>query len=187
MTDFIKICNQLSPLTTEASEDLANCLHDKNFEKGDYILKNGSVCRNLFFIEQGLVKTFFNKEDKEFIMRFFPENSLFTVLDSFVTQNPSTYSILALEPTRVTYISQADLNELCKRHHCIETFFRKLTSLASINMMKRISEMLEENGTERYNHFVKEHNQLLQRISLGDVASYIGITQVSVSRIRAKK
>ena len=54
-------------------------------------------------------------------------------------------------------------------------------------MMKRISEMLEENGTEHYIKFVEENNQLLQRISLGDLASYLGITQVSLSRIRAKK
>jgi len=53
--------------------------------------------------------------------------------------------------------------------------------------MKRISEMLEENATERYNHFVKENNQFLQRISLGDLANYLGITQVSLSRIRVKK
>jgi hypothetical protein len=53
-------------------------------------------------------------------------------------------------------------------------------------MMKRISEMLEENATERYLHFVKENPDTLQRISLGDLASYLGITQVSLSRIRAK-
>ena len=54
-------------------------------------------------------------------------------------------------------------------------------------MMKRISELLEDNATERYADFVREHPQLLQRISLGDLASYLGITQVSLSRIRAAK
>ena len=69
----------------------------------------------------------------------------------------------------------------------METFFRKLASLAATKMTRRISEMLEENATERYNLFVKENNQILQRISLGDLASYLGITQQSLSRIRAKK
>ncbi|OPZ15087.1 MAG: hypothetical protein BWZ05_02293 [Bacteroidetes bacterium ADurb.BinA245] len=53
--------------------------------------------------------------------------------------------------------------------------------------MKRISEMLEENATERYNHFLQDNGFLLQRISLGDLANYLGITQVSLSRIRASK
>ena len=77
-------------------------------------------------------------------MRFFCEKEMFTVLDSFITQQPSAYYIKALEATEVTYIEQKELEELCRKHHCIETFFRKLLSIAVVNMMKRISEMLEE-------------------------------------------
>ncbi len=187
MTSFIKICNQFSRIDTFATNDLLSKLEYKMFKKGDYLLKSGSVCRYLFCIDIGLTKINFNKEDKELIMLFFSENAMFTVLDSFITQTPSIYSIVSLEDTTVSVISQKDLNKLCQKHHCIETFYRKLLSMASINMMKRISEMLEENGTERYNHFVKENRHLLQRISLGDLANYIGITQVSLSRIRAKK
>ena len=187
MTDFIGFVNQLSPLDSTATGDFLNNLNNKTLKKGDYLLKSGEVCRYLYFIDEGLVKTFFNKEIKEFIMRFFSENSVFTVLDSFLSQTPSTYMILALEQTTVTYISKSSMDELCRRHHSIETFFRKLVAFASINMMKRISEMLEENGTARYRNFVHENNQLLQRISLGDLANYLGITQVSLSRIRPKR
>ena len=124
MTGFIQFVNQLSPLDNEATADLLDKLKSKTVKKGDYLLKSGEVCRYLYFIERGLAKTFFNKDVKEFIMRFFPENSMFTVLDSFLSQTPSTYMILALEQTEVTYISKAEMEDLCKRHHCIETFFR---------------------------------------------------------------
>ena len=187
MFDFIQFCNRLSPLNTEATDDLLNRLTTKTFLKGDYLLKNGGVCKHLYFIDKGLTKTFFNNDGKEFIMRFFPENIMFTVLDSYLTQSPSNFMIMALEPTTVTFILQDELEELCAKHHCIETFFRKLVSFASLNMMKRISEMLEENATERYTHFIRENSSLLQRISLGDLACYLGITQVTLSRIRAKK
>lgn len=187
MSDFIRFCNQLSPLDKLASDEMFDKLKTKTFQKGDFLLKEDNICRHLYFIDKGLTKTFFNRDSKEFIMRFFPENIMFTVVDSFITQTPSTFMILALEPTTVTSIRQDELEALCKKHHCIETFFRKLVSFASINMMKRISEMLEDNATERYDHFVIENNTLLQRISLGDLASYIGITQVSLSRIRANK
>jgi CRP-like cAMP-binding protein len=187
MTDFIQFVNNLSQLDKEAIEDLINKLQTKTFEKGEYLLKKGEQCRKIFYIDTGLAKTYFNKEDKEFIMKFFTENSMFTVLDSYIQHKPSTYIVLALETTTITYIDRTDLDKLCKKHHSFETFFRKLISFAALNMIKRISEMLEENATERYNHFIKENSQLLQRISLGDLANYLGITQVSLSRIRAKK
>jgi CRP-like cAMP-binding protein len=187
MTDFIQFVNNLSQLDKEAMEDLINKLQTKTFEKGEYLLKKGEQCRKIFYIDTGLAKTYFNKEDKEFIMKFFTENSMFTVLDSYIQHKPSTYIVLALETTTITYIDRTDLDKLCKKHHSFETFFRKLISFAALNMIKRISEMLEENATERYNHFIKENSQLLQRISLGDLANYLGITQVSLSRIRAKK
>lgn len=187
MPHFLQFATQLSPLSEEAAEGLAARLQTKTISKGGYLLKNGSVCRYLFFINKGLTKTHFYHEDKQFIMRFFAENALFTVLDSYVQQSPSAYMITALETTTVTCIAQRHMESLCKKHHCIETFLRKLVSMASVNMMKRISEMLEENAAQRYHNFVHENGDLLQRISLGDLASYLGITQVSLSRIRAGK
>lgn len=187
MIDFVTAFGRLAVLSEEAAEDLQNCLSSKIYEKGEFLLKSGETCKRLFFIDEGLAKTFFANDNKEFIMRFFPEHALFTVLDSFETQAPSTYGVLALEKTGVSFIQKTDLEILCRKHHCIETAFRKLMSVATINMMKRISEMLEESATERYSHFLKENGHLLQRISLGDLASYLGITQVSLSRIRANK
>jgi CRP-like cAMP-binding protein len=187
MTSFLQFCNKLSQLDQLATDDLLDKLYSQSFARGQYLLKVGQVCREFFFIDEGLVKTYFNKEDKEFIMRFFAENSICTQLQSYISQTPSTFKIIALEPTTVTYLQYADFEDLCKKHHSIETLYRKFVSIASVNMMKRVGELLEENATERYNHFVKENNDLLQRISLGDLANYLGITQVSLSRIRAKK
>jgi len=187
MIGFVLAFNRLSPLNSTAAEDLESCLQTNSFEKGSIILKRSTVCNKLFFLDSGLVKTYFHKEDKEFIMRFFQENSFFTVIDSFNTRTPSNYNILALEPSEVTFISHMDLELLSKKHHCIETAFRNLVSFASTMMMKRISEMLEENAAESYNHFLKEHKSLLNRISLGDLSNYLGISQVQLSRIRSKR
>lgn len=187
MVDFISIFKRLSELTESAEGDLQSCLYSKSVKKGEFLLKRQEVCKKLYFVDVGLTKTYFSNEEKEFIMQFFAEHALFTVVDSFVSQTPSTYEIIALENTTVTYITWTDLQMLCKKHHCIETAFSKLLSIATINMMKRISEMLEESATERYNHFLEDNGKLLQRISLGDLSNYLGITQVSLSRIRANK
>lgn len=187
MDKFISFCNQLSPLDEEATKDLLNKAKQKSFQKGDLILRRGEVCRYLYFIDKGLTKLFFSTEEKEFIMRFFAENAMFTSLDSYLTQTPAHYEIMALEPTELTLINFTTVETLCQKHHSVETVFRKLISVAALNMMKRVSEMLDQNASERYKNFVNENNALLQRISLGDLASYLGITQVSLSRIRAQK
>jgi len=187
MPDFQDFCYNFSPLTKEAADELFKDLKTKSFKKGEYIVKRGEVCKYLFFLNEGLAKICFEKDDKNFVMRFFSEQRLFTVFDSYLTQTPSEFMLVALEPTTVTMISYEKMEALCKKHHCMETFFRKLISITPVRMMRRISEMLEENATERYNIFVKEYNNILQRISLGDIANYLGITQQSLSRIRAQK
>ncbi|CAM3912963.1 Crp/Fnr family transcriptional regulator [Mucilaginibacter galii] len=187
MENFIVHCNRLTGLTESAKVDLRTKLTTKHIAKGHYLLQDGNTCKYLFFINQGLAKTFFFKEDKEFIMRFFTESNLFTVVDSFGNQQPSGYAVVALEDTSYTTLSYDDLQTLCQRHHCMETFFSKLLAKAATHMMQRITEMLEDNPAERYARFVTNNQALLQRITLGDLASYLGITQVSLSRIRARK
>jgi CRP-like cAMP-binding protein len=187
MADFLQFCNQFSPLDKEATDELFKNSKTKTVQKGEYLLKTGEVCKHLFFINEGLAKMFFIKDDKEFINVFCMENRMFTVFESYVTQTPSNFMLIALETTTVTLISYDEMDKLCKKHHCMETFFRKLVSLAATKMTRRISEMLEENASKRYSHFVEENKHILQRINLGDLASYLGITQQSLSRIRAQK
>jgi CRP-like cAMP-binding protein len=186
VTAFVSFCNRLSSLSDSAILDLEAVLNAKSFKKGEYILQQGNTCRNLYFLESGLVKMFCYTDSKEFIMNFFQEESMLTILDSFPFQVPSEYNILALENTSVQYISNEALNRLCTEHHCMETFYRKILSHATSNMMHRIREMLIQTHLEHYQQYLKDNSQLVRRLSLGDLACYLGITQVSLSRIRAK-
>lgn len=184
---FLDFATSLSELESEVKVDLHSRLFTKEYNKGELILEAGKTCSRIYFVDTGLVKTFFHNGDREFIMRFFSEGNMFTVLDSFVTRKPSAYSILAIEPTTITYLNYSDLEELCSRYHVIETFYRKLLSIAAINMMDRVGGTLEEKAQVAYHKFLKQQGKLLQRISLADLASYLGITQVSLSRIRSLK
>ena len=187
MSDFIKYVNNVSQLSKEAEEDLLSRLKPKSFKKGHVINKEGQICKNLFFIDKGLVKHYYDHKARVFILRFFAENNFFTVLDSFVNQSPSQFITIALEDTETSTIDYADFDELCRRHHTFETFSRKLFTMAAIVNLKRIKEMFDADATELYTEFINENHHLLQRISLGDTASYIGISQVTLSRIRARK
>lgn len=187
MSDFTTYVNKVSPLSKEAEEDLLPRLISKSFRKGQVINTEGQICKNLFFIDKGLVKHYYYHKDRVFILRFFSETNFFTVLDSFANQTPSQFITIALEDTETSTIDYSDFDELCRRHHTFETFSRKLFTMAAVVNLKRIKEMFDADATELYKEFINENPHLLQRISLGDTASYLGISQVTLSRIRSKK
>lgn len=187
MDQLIAYLNRFSPLEEIALQEFVESAKRKTYKKDDVILRNGETCPYIYFVCEGLIKSSLPGDEKEFIMRFFYENIMFSVFDSFFSQTPSNYSLVALEPTTVMTIRHDVMDRLCKRHHSIETFFRKLVSVAATKMMKRISEMLEDNATDRYHEFVAENSAIIQRISLGDLSKYLGITQQSLSRIRASR
>ena len=187
MHPVLTYTDRIVKLGAPARDELLHAFVRQQLPKGACLLRAGQTSQHYHFVEQGLVKSSFYKEDKEFIMTFFKENILFTEIDSYLTCAPSKYQLLALEPTTVHSIARPDIERLCRQHHAVETLFKQLLAFASVGMMKRISEMLEENATTRYHLFVQERAPLLQRISLGDLAAYLGITQVSLSRIRASQ
>ena len=186
MEDFIEFCQNVSPLDHVSVERLSSCLTAKQISKGETILHAGQYCRHFYFLRKGLVKLSTYHESREFIMHFFSEGMLCTVPDSVLRGSPSNYDLITLEDTRITILSYDDLEVICSESHQAETFFRKFLGRACANMMQRINEMLTENASERYTLFLKQHPDLVQRLSLGDIAAYLGITQVSLSRIRAQ-
>jgi len=188
MNDFTNYIDSIITLDADAKSDFDCCVKSKEFKKGEIVVPEQSICRNLFFLKKGLIKFYFiSSEGKEVIFRFFSENSLFTSLESFLTQKATSHIMLALEPTSIEFISKKDFDELCLKYHSLEKLYTFILSLAATNMIKRFSELMTKFSTDRYHSFVSENNLLMQRISLGDLANYLGITQVSLSRIRAAK
>jgi CRP-like cAMP-binding protein len=187
MDEFTHTILQFCLLDRESLEELEQALKPKSFKKGDFLLRADEACNCFYFLDKGLVKLIFDTGAKSFIMTFFKENNFFTELSSFNTGKPSKYMLTAIESVELRYIDRNTIDNLCKKHHCIETLFKKLNANATVGMMSRISEMLEDDGKRRYENFLSHSGDLVQRISLGDLSDYIGITQVSLSRIRAQK
>jgi len=181
---FIRYCNQIATLSEEAETAFSAKLTCKTYVKNELIVTEGDHCRRIYFIESGLVKLCHLTENGSIILRFFAENSAFTILDSFLPQVPSDKYIEALEKSLIWSISYQDLEILSQKYHCFEHFYRIIISMASVNMMKRLQDMMAKSAKQRYDIFLNENNKYINRISLGDVAAYIGITQVSLSRIR---
>ena len=182
--DFIQ---QQVPLSDAEIQALTGIVVNVQAPSGAELSKKNTYCRDLYFITKGLVKLCFDSDGKEFIMRFFEEEVLFTDLESWNKKQSSEYKIIALENIEFITIPLLQFEQLCSKHHGLEMFYRRMMTRASLNMMDRIKEILEEDAKKRYSNFIKNHPTLLQRISLGDLSKYLGITQVSLSRIRADK
>lgn len=185
MNKFIEFCNKMSQLDEAVITELEMILKSKYVNKNEYLAYSNNHSKELFFIKKGVVKFCFNGDAKEFIMRFFEENILFSDIESYTQGKFSKYNIIAIEDTEYFSMSFFEFEQLCLKYHKLETFFRKFMVKANLNMMDRISEILEEDAKKRYSNFIAKNPKLLERITLGDLANYLGITQVSLSRIRA--
>ncbi len=187
MNKFLEHIIELSPLSDDAQKELEQRIYTKTYKKGEIIHPEGHVCRNLFYIDSGLAKHFYIHNGNQYVFRFFEEHSFFIATDSFFNNLPAAYSTMALEDTVLNYIEYSDFDLLCKKHHSFESFARKFVSIVAYTAISNLKGLLYLDATARYTKFLKEYGHLQQRISLGDTAAYLGISQVSLSRIRSKK
>ena len=187
MNSFINACLKISPLSIEAQTDLDLKIKTKFLKKNEIIFKIGSVCNSLLFIKSGLLQHELYLEDKKFILKFFSENEFCAVIESFALRFPNEYQTIAKEDTEFEYISYEDFMNLCSKHHCVETLYRKILTNTIITLITRRKGISIQSAREKYELFLKEFGHLNNRLSLGDIACFLGITQVSLSRLRKKR
>lgn len=187
MNEFLKSVNAIFQLSDIAEEDLMNRIRSASYVKGDIIHEQGKLCKHLFFVHTGLVKHFNYHNGNQYVLRFFEENSFFIATDSFFNNLPAEYSTQAIENSSIVYLEYQHFEDLCRQHHTFESFARRFVSFVAYTAISNLKKLLYLNATERYQSFLEEFGYLQQRISLGDTAAYLGISQVSLSRIRSKK
>lgn len=156
--------------------------------KGNLIFKEGQVARNIFYIEKGLARMYYsNDSGKDITYGFFAENNYVSPSQSFFEQTPSLYNIELLEDSQLRYISFDGLERLLSEFSEIERVKSYILSLFLYQANRRIVSLQFYNAQQRYEELEKSQTQILQRASLGHIASYLGITQETLSRIRSKK
>lgn len=186
MKELLKQINRLTNLNDDEISALTNITKSKFYKKGETILKANHINKKLYFINDGLIKVSFFKEDKEFVMKFFYTNEFCAVLDSLTTNKPSNYSIKALTDVSLLEMDFSQLKKLAAKQQPFEKIISEISSRATRMMMSRIRELLETDGKERYLNFLEHNSHLMKIVSLKDLSAYLGISQVSLSRIRAK-
>ena len=153
--------------------------------EGEPLVVAGQLCRELFFIEEGVLRIVVPQASGKEVTHFFlKENRLCTMLASFTTQEPATAGIQAACAGRVLAISRARLARLYQQLPYLEGLLMQLIQQGLLDKIAMRQAYLGQDSTTRYQQFLRHQPDIAQRVSLADVASYLGITQQSLSRIR---
>lgn len=185
LTDFIR---RHIPLTPDMLEDLHRVTIREQVPAHQVLVRPGQYCRKLFFIEEGLVReSYFSMSGKETTYRFNIEGAFVTVADSFLDNQPSRYSLETLEDSGLCSITLADFEELLRKHPVFEKLQILIQHQLMLEMKDRITALQFQTAKERYESLLENQPSIFQRVSLGHIASYLGISQETLSRIRSKK
>lgn len=163
-------------------KDLATPL---NLDRDEYFAEAGKIANKVAFIESGILRVcYYNKEGEEITRYFVEENNFAVDLNSFQNGIPSTEYIQAILPSTLYSFNRESLQELSNTVIIWDSIIAKITNKALMEKVNRISPMLAEDAKTRYLEFFSRFPNLANRIPLNYLASYIGITKHSLSRIR---
>ena len=158
----------------------------KRFPKRAVVIDKTNSTEKLFFIISGLVRIYYVKEDKEITNWFIEENNFFAASYSLFTGEPNEYIYEALEDLEVLYCDYADMEKLYQAHHAYEHIGRKMIEYYYSVFLKKSYDVMFLSAEERYQNILDQHPEWMNRIPLKHIASYLGITQETLSRLRAK-
>ncbi|MDX2069599.1 MAG: Crp/Fnr family transcriptional regulator [Haliscomenobacter sp.] len=174
-------------LSPELKAELAHRISIVQFNKGDLVHSADKICKASYFIQKGLLRTYYLKEEKEISEYFCAEGEWVNSPRSFMQQQLDIYSIDAIEPTLAFKLQLHDLGYLFDHFPEMERYARLSMGGVLGHLMERVTSSRFTSAKEKYQHFCEAYADIYHRIPLGMVASYMGITQETLSRIRAEK
>lgn len=179
---YFKKFNSLSKEAEAAIAEISNIVSTK---KNKDLQPIGHTCKTIYFVNKGVARIYYFKDGIDVTESFSFENNIIARVESLFTGKPSLKAIQVLEDSEVVAINANQLFKLYDTFPEIERLFRKIFESAYVETVNRIEGMQFHSAEERYNALLSEVPNVLMRVPLKYVASYLGITQVSLSRIRA--
>ncbi|MEP3211432.1 MAG: Crp/Fnr family transcriptional regulator [Maribacter sp.] len=157
------------------------------FKKKEFYLKYGQIQKEMGFVYQGLLKSYYiDNQGKKITISFIDENSYASDYPSFIQQKPSKYYIETIEPTTMVNLPYKAIQQAYHNYKNFENYGRLIAEQILLKKQDRIESFLFENAEERYIQFMHKNKNLLPRISISDLSSYLGIERQSLTRIRKK-
>ncbi|MEX8547965.1 MAG: Crp/Fnr family transcriptional regulator [Mucilaginibacter sp.] len=178
---------QVSKTTTEEEVDLlVSCAITRTLKKGEILLNEGENCRSFYLVDQGYLRTYYYKTGVAVNLNFTFEGSYATNIKSVKSKQPSDLIIEAGENTVVWIFDLDIIAEKFDSHPQVILFIRRVSTLLFVASEENSNFFKMYTPTERYRYIEKNNPMLLQRVSLSQIASYLGVARETLSRIRRK-
>ena len=175
-----ELARKYSTMTHEELDILQSVLVPMKFAKGEMILKEGEVCKNIYYVEKGLVRQFYFKNGKEVT-----EHMAVMCIESLFREEPTRLQVEALEPTIIYALPKARLEEVALHNVNIQILYRKILEESLILSQVHADLVRFESAQDRYRKMCKLQQQVTLRAPLVYIASYLQMTPETLSRVRA--
>ena len=187
MNGLLKHIKTIYPISDASEKALVEICSEIQFKKNSDVQPIGHTCKTLYFVKTGCLRIYYFKDDIDITESFEFENDFVARAESLFTGKPSRKGIQAIEDSVLIAINSDKLFKLFDSHPDLQKLFLKIVENAYVDTVNRIESIQFHSAEERYNALMKETPDVLKRVPLKYVASYLGITQVSLSRIRGIK
>jgi len=186
MNNLIQYLDAIHPLSQHLKDHLSDILKIRELSKKDYLLKTGRICTDICFVEKGLLRCFYLKEEKEVCSWFMKEGDVIISVESFFQQQVSNESIQALEDCTLYYITYSELQHTFTYYPEFNFVGRILTEKYYTLSEQRLYSIRMQRASERYEYLISNFPELIQRVPSKYIASYLSITEETLSRIRSR-
>jgi CRP-like cAMP-binding protein len=185
--ELLEFVQQNIRLTPTMEKELDQAFVREVLPKNHQLVKAGQFSQKIFFIEKGSARSYYFKDGKDITHYFFWENSFTLPIESIFYNQPSPFGVELLEAGTIRSIQYSVLENYLNQSSELEKLMRMLLIDILKQLSNRFFELQFQSAQERYNAIVTKQPEILQRVSLGHLASYLGITQQTLSVIRAQK
>lgn len=187
ITRFLNALKSYSVLDTVEEQIIRSLSSCRQFQRGDLLQPIGHTCRTWYFLLSGVARIFYYKDEVDITEHFAFEDNFVVRFESLYTGRPSSKAIELLETSDVLSINANSLSKYYDLYPKLERVFNKIGEAAHVSTINRIESLQFHTAEERYDALLKEQPDLVLRVPQKYIASYLGITPVSLSRIRGKK
>ena len=186
--EILKIIDEnYSPLSLASQEELLSSINLRSIDKGEIIVREGQYADKVYFIVKGCARAYYLKGGKDVSDWFAFENEFISSIVSFFGKQPSPHYIEFVEQSIVFEISRESIENLAAKNHDVERLIRVVVTKVMLSQQERISSILFQTSEQRYNHFISSYPDITNRIPLTHIASYLGMTLETLSRVRKPK
>jgi CRP/FNR family transcriptional regulator, anaerobic regulatory protein len=187
MSHFVQHLNAISPLTLEAQAAIKSKTFETSFNKNQVLIPELSKCDKLYFINSGIVRAYFYHEGKETTDFLGIEGMVIGPIVRHFQSKATPHIVECLEDSTFSYVHFHDLASLYDQYHDIERLGRVIAIQSLLLLQRKLDCLQLMNARQRYEDFIATYPSILDRANLGHIASYLGMNQVTLSRIRSNK